>query len=74
MAKLTAASRNKLKDVQFAGPGRSYPVEDKAHAANAKARATQQVEKGNLSSSAAAKIKAKANKVLRGGKPSSQRV
>ena len=72
MAKLTAASRSKLKGSQFAGPGRSYPVEDKAHAANAKARATQQVNKGNLSPAAAAKIKAKANKVL--GKPSSQRV
>jgi hypothetical protein len=37
---------------------------DKSHAANAKARATQQVKKGNLSSSAAAKIRAKANRIL----------
>ena len=27
---------------QFAGPDRSYPIEDRAHAANAKARAKQQ--------------------------------
>ena len=45
-----------------------YPVEDKAHAANAKARATQMVNKGKLSSSEASKIKAKANKVLKGSK------
>lgn len=64
MAKLTAAARKKLPTSKFAGPDRSYPVEDKAHAANAKARATQQVEKGNLSPAAAARIKAKANKVL----------
>ena len=41
MAKLDAKARNKLKDSQFAGPDRSYPVNDKPHAANAKARATQ---------------------------------
>lgn len=64
MSELTAKARKKLPGWVFAGPDRSYPVQDKAHAANAKARATQQVEKGNLSASAAAKIKAKANKVL----------
>lgn len=64
MAKLTAAKRKKIPTSKFAGPDRSYPVEDKAHAANAKARATQQVKAGNLSPSAAAKIKAKANRVL----------
>ena len=37
---------------------------DRAHAANAKARATQQVKKGNLSASKAAKITVKADKVL----------
>jgi len=41
MAKLTTAERNKLPDSAFAGPHRSYPMEDKAHAANAKARASQ---------------------------------
>ena len=70
MAKLTAKSRNMLDRSQFARPGeRKYPVNNPAHAANAKARATQQVAKGNLSASTAAKIKAKANKVLsKGGK------
>lgn len=64
MATLTAAKRKKLKPSQFAGPGRSYPIPDKTHAANAKARATQQVAKGNLAPSTAAKIKTRANRVL----------
>ena len=37
---------------------------DKSHAANAKARAQQQYNKGALSKSTLAKIDAKANKVL----------
>lgn len=41
MAKLTTAERNKLPDSDFAGPNRSYPVEDKAHARNAKSRVSQ---------------------------------
>lgn len=64
MSKLTSKERNSLPDPAFAGPGRSYPVENASHAANAKARATQQVNAGNLSPSTAAKIKAKANRVL----------
>lgn len=69
MAKLTTKQRNKLPKSTFAGPDRSYPVNDKAHAANAKARATQMVAKGKLSPSAKAKIDAKANKVLGKSKP-----
>lgn len=68
MAKLNAKTRNKLPRSDFAGPGRSYPVNDRSHAANAKARATQMEEKGKLSPGAAARIKAKANKVLKGKK------
>lgn len=37
MAKLTAAKRNALPDSAFAGPGRTYPIFDKAHAIAAKA-------------------------------------
>ncbi len=65
MAKLRAAARKKIPASKFGEPGsRKYPMPDKSHAANAKARATQQVKKGNLSLSAKAKIVAKANKVL----------
>jgi hypothetical protein len=65
MAKLKAASRNALADSVFGMPGqRKYPMPDRSHAANAKARATQQVKAGNLSASSAAKIRSKANRIL----------
>lgn len=65
MAILKAKARNKLPKGDFAMPGeRKYPINDKAHAINAKARATQMEKKGKLSPSSAVKIKAKANKVL----------
>jgi hypothetical protein len=65
MAKLTTAARKALPAKTFGEPGkRAYPMPDKAHAVNAKARATQQVAAGNLSSSEASKIKAKANTIL----------
>jgi hypothetical protein len=65
MATLSTKSRNALAKSTFGLPSkRAYPMPDKAHAANAKARATQQVKAGNLSSSAKAKIDAKANKIL----------
>jgi hypothetical protein len=62
--KLKAATRNALPTSKFAGPGRSYPVPDKSHAANAKARATQMVSKGKLSPAMATRIRKKANAVL----------
>ena len=65
MAKLTAKGRKGLRSSTFGLPGqRKYPMPDKSHAANAKARATQMVKKGKLSGSSAAKIRAKANRVL----------
>lgn len=41
MAKLKAATRNKLPSSSFAGPDRSYPINDASHARNALARASQ---------------------------------
>lgn len=68
MGKLTTSGRKGLSKSTFGLPGeRKYPMPDKSHAANAKARATQQVKAGNLSPSSKAKIDAKANKIL-GGK------
>ena len=67
MAKLTTKKRNSLKSSSFAGPDRSYPVPDKAHAGNAKARASEEEKKGNLSSGEKVKIDAKADRVLGGG-------
>ncbi len=68
MAKLTTKKRNALPKSEFAGPGRSYPVNDKSHAANAKARASQMESAGKISSAEKAKIYTKANKVLGKGK------
>ena len=41
MAKLTSAARKAIPTKEFALPGRRYPIEDRAHAANAKARVAQ---------------------------------
>jgi hypothetical protein len=68
MAQLTTKQRKSLPAGEFAGPGRSYPVNDREHAANAKARATQQWTRGKLSTEQHEKIIAKANRVLRGAR------
>jgi len=66
MGALTAAARRRLRSSQFALPGsRRFPVHTRRHAANAKARATQQYNRGNISRSTRDKIHARANKVLR---------
>lgn len=63
--KLKAATRNRLPDSEFGEPKqRKYPMPNRSHAANAKARATQQVKKGKLSPAAAARIRAKADRIL----------
>jgi hypothetical protein len=41
MSKLSTAARKRIPSKSFAGPDRSYPIEDRAHAANAKARVSQ---------------------------------
>lgn len=65
MSKLTTKARNKLPLTSFGLPGsRKFPMPDKAHAANAKARATQAVNAGRMSKSTEAKIDAKANRKL----------
>lgn len=65
MAKLTSNRRNNLKSSTFGLPGeRKYPMPDRSHAANAKARASQQEKAGRLSSAEKAKIFAKANRML----------
>lgn len=69
MARLSTARRNKLPKSSFGLPGReAYPMPDRSHAANAKARASQMVKAGKLSSASKAKIDAKANRVLKRGK------
>jgi hypothetical protein len=64
MAVLSTKARNKMPPSKFALPGGRFPVPDKPHAANAKARATQGLAKGTLSPADAAKVRHKANVVL----------
>lgn len=66
MAKLKTETRNKLPSSKFAEPEkRAYPIEDKAHARNAKARASQAVDAGRMSKSEETKIDKKADAVLK---------
>lgn len=66
MGILTSSRRNALPKKVFGLPGdRKYPMPDEAHAINAKARATQQYNKGRLSKSARDRIFAKAATILR---------
>ena len=66
MAELTSKARDKLPAKDFAEPEkRAYPIEDKAHARNAKARAAQQVKAGKMSKAEAGKIDKKADAVLK---------
>lgn len=69
MAKLTTKQRKQLPKSSFGLPAtKSYPMPDKSHAANAKARATQQVKAGNLTPAQKKQIDAKANAVLKSKK------
>jgi hypothetical protein len=58
MAKLSSKARKDLPADKFAGPDRSYPIPDKSHAANAKARVADK------SPALKAKVDAAANRVL----------
>jgi hypothetical protein len=65
LSELKAKQKNKMAASTFGLPEkRKYPMPDRAHAANAKARAAQQKKKGNLSASEKARIDAKANRIL----------
>jgi hypothetical protein len=68
MAELSTDARKKLPKSKFAEPDqRKYPVEDKAHARNAKSRASQAVKAGRMSKAEEAKIDKKADAVLKKG-------
>ncbi len=65
MAKLTVKARKKISAKEFGEPAKhAYPMPDKAHAANAKARATQMVKKGKLSESEKRRLMPKQTKSL----------
>ena len=65
MPTLSEKQRDKLPDSKFGLPDEhKYPMPDKSHARNAKARASQQEEKGNLTAGEKAKIDRKADRIL----------
>ena len=65
MPKLDNALRKKIPANKFAEPeNRAYPIEDKAHARNAKARASQAVKAGRMSKAEETRIDEKADAVL----------
>lgn len=67
MSKLTSTERKKLPKSSFGEPSkRAYPMPDKAHAANAKGRASQMEKAGKISKSTEKRIDAKANAKLKG--------
>lgn len=61
---LSAATRKEMPQSEFAGPGHSFPVEDKKHARLAISGATRSEHAGNISAEEAARIKAKARAKL----------
>ncbi len=66
MAKLTTTKKKAEPQSDFGLPSeRKYPMPDKSHAQNAKARATQMEKQGKLSAADKKKIDAKANKILK---------
>ena len=68
MVELNAEKRDKLPAKDFAEPEkRAYPIEDKAHARNAKARASQAVKAGRMSKAEEKRIDKKADAVLNKG-------
>jgi len=66
MSELNAGKPDKLPAKAFAEPEqRAYPIEDKPHARNAKARASQAVKAGRMSKAEQGKIDKKADAVLK---------
>ena len=65
MAKITTSKKNAEPSKEFGLPEkRKYPMPDKSHARNAKARASQMEHQGKLSAAGKKKIDAKADRIL----------
>jgi len=65
MATLNEKKRDKLPESTFGLPDeRKYPMPDKSHARNAKARASQAQNAGRISAADEKKIDRKADKIL----------
>ena len=68
MAKLTTKARKEMPKKDFAGPGKSFPIEDKKHARLAISGATRSERAGNISKGTENKIKGEARAKIGKGK------
>lgn len=73
MAKLTKGERDRLPSKDFAGPGRSFPINDKIHAEKAIQLAPRAEKAGHISEEEKERIDAKARKKLHGALALSRR-
>lgn len=64
MAKLDAAERKAMPASEFAGPGKSFPVNDASHARAALSGVTRAEHAGHISTAEGDKIAAKAHAKL----------
>lgn len=64
MAKLTTTARKDLPARDFAGPGRTFPVENKSHARDALSGASRAEHAGNITRSEERAIDRRADSVL----------
>lgn len=74
MAKLDAAKRKAIPTKDFAGPKRSYPIEDASHARNALARASGKPVEAEVKEKVrekfpSIKVDGKGNVTKTGGRP-----
>jgi hypothetical protein len=65
--KLSSERRNALPASKFAGPGRSFPVNDAEHARKALQLAPRSEHAGNISKATEEKIESRARRVLGSG-------
>ena len=65
MAKLSPTARKDLPKKDFAGPGKSFPVENRAHAKAAILDAGTEAKRGKMSAAEKSKIDRKADAVLK---------
>ncbi|MDE1828614.1 MAG: hypothetical protein KGH65_05640 [Candidatus Micrarchaeota archaeon] len=71
MGKLSTKTRKGMPKSEFAGPGKSFPVNDATHASMAISGATRSERAGNITPKQEASIKSKARAKLDHGEPKS---
>ena len=64
MAALTAKARKKIPTKEFAGPGRSFPIENRSHAIAAERDVGRAEKAGSITLAQAQKIRAAATRKL----------